>query len=206
MIQNFFFFFFYLLKPSTWILSLAALGLSCCVQAVSSCREQGLLFVAVCRLLIAVASLAGSRHVGFSSFSVWAQQLWHSGLVMPWHVKSSQNRDQTCGPCFGRQILNHCLLGSPEIEFLKILVRSSYIETTSSSERIQQQNNAQINGYELLLLLKTCIFWFLLILVFYMLISQSSCFWFVILGSGQQCFSLLSGLTYTFFTLIFSTN
>ena len=36
---------------------LAALGLHCCVQAFSSCGERGLLFVAVRRLLIAVASL-----------------------------------------------------------------------------------------------------------------------------------------------------
>ena len=35
----------------------AALGLRCCVQAFSSCSEQGLLFVAVCGLLIVVASL-----------------------------------------------------------------------------------------------------------------------------------------------------
>ena len=38
-------------------LFLAALGLRCCVQAFSSCGEQGLLFVAVHRLLIVVASL-----------------------------------------------------------------------------------------------------------------------------------------------------
>ena len=36
---------------------LAALGLCCCVRAFSSCGEQGLLFVAVHGLLIAVASL-----------------------------------------------------------------------------------------------------------------------------------------------------
>ena len=36
---------------------LAALGLCCCARAFSSCREQGLLFVAVRGLLIAVASL-----------------------------------------------------------------------------------------------------------------------------------------------------
>ena len=42
------FFFFYLF--------LAALGLSCCTQAFSSCSERGLLFIAVRRLLIAVAS------------------------------------------------------------------------------------------------------------------------------------------------------
>ena len=39
-------------------LFLAALGLRCCSQAFSSCGERGLLFVAFCGLLIAVASLA----------------------------------------------------------------------------------------------------------------------------------------------------
>ena len=38
-------------------LFLAAFGLHCCVQAFSSCVKQGLLFVAVSSLLIAVASL-----------------------------------------------------------------------------------------------------------------------------------------------------
>ena len=40
---------------------MAALGLHCCVRAFSSCSEWGLLFilfVVVCGLLIAVASLA----------------------------------------------------------------------------------------------------------------------------------------------------
>ena len=40
------------------ILFLAALSLRCCAQAFSSCGERGLLFVAVCQLLIAVASFA----------------------------------------------------------------------------------------------------------------------------------------------------
>ena len=38
-------------------LFLAALGLYCCAQVFSSCGEQGLLFIAVRGLLIAVASL-----------------------------------------------------------------------------------------------------------------------------------------------------
>ena len=42
-------------------LSSAALGLCCCVWAFSSCRERGLLFVAVCGLLIAVASLVAEH-------------------------------------------------------------------------------------------------------------------------------------------------
>ena len=42
-------------------LFLAALGLHCCVRAFSSCSEQGLLFVAVRGLLIAVASLVAEH-------------------------------------------------------------------------------------------------------------------------------------------------
>ena len=38
-------------------LFLAVLGLRCCTWAFSSCGELGLLFVVVCGLLIAVASL-----------------------------------------------------------------------------------------------------------------------------------------------------
>ena len=39
----------------------AALGLHCCMWAFSSCGEQGLLFVEVRRLLIAVASLVAEH-------------------------------------------------------------------------------------------------------------------------------------------------
>ena len=42
-------------------LFLAALGLRCCTRAFSSCCEQGLLFVAVRRLLIAVASFVAEH-------------------------------------------------------------------------------------------------------------------------------------------------
>ena len=56
------------------------LGLRCCVYAFSSCGEQGLLFVAVRGLLIAVASLVvelGARAsvvvaCGLSSCGSWA--------------------------------------------------------------------------------------------------------------------------------------
>ena len=34
--------------------------------------------------------------------------MWHRVLVVPRHVGSSQTRAQTCVPCIGRQILNHC--------------------------------------------------------------------------------------------------
>ena len=42
-------------------LVLAALGLRCCTQAFSSCGERGLLFVVVCGLLSAVASLVAEQ-------------------------------------------------------------------------------------------------------------------------------------------------
>ena len=42
-------------------LFLAVLGLHCCVQAFSSCGEWGLLFIAVSRLLIEVASLVAEH-------------------------------------------------------------------------------------------------------------------------------------------------
>ena len=65
--------------------------------------------IAVLGLLVAVASLVleqGSRGAGFSSCSMWAQQLWCVGFVAPSQVKSSQTRDWTLLPCFGRGILD----------------------------------------------------------------------------------------------------
>ena len=52
-------FFFFLIN--LFYLFLAALGLHCCAQAFSSRGEWGLLLVAVCRLLIAVASLVAEH-------------------------------------------------------------------------------------------------------------------------------------------------
>ena len=62
----------------------------------------------MCRLLLAEASVVwstSSRHSGFSSCDMWAQQLWGMNLFAPQHVGSSQTRDQTCDSCIGRQIL-----------------------------------------------------------------------------------------------------
>ena len=56
-----------------WLLLLllffAALSLRCCMRAFSSCGEQGLLFIAVCVLLIVVASLC----YGAQALGTWAQ-------------------------------------------------------------------------------------------------------------------------------------
>ena len=56
-------------------LFLAALGLRCSAQAFSSCGNQGPLFVAVCSLLIAVASLVAEH--GLQSCGL--QQLQYAG-------------------------------------------------------------------------------------------------------------------------------
>ena len=43
---------------------MAALSLRCCARAFSSCLERGLLFIAVRRLLVVVASRCGARALG----------------------------------------------------------------------------------------------------------------------------------------------
>ena len=81
----------------------------------------------------------GSRHAGFSSCGTWAQQLWlagsraqaqqlwHTGLVAPWHVGSSRTRAQTRVPCIVRQILNHCATReAPQYYFYKDSKHRSY--------------------------------------------------------------------------------
>ena len=52
-----------LFKVRKFIYLLAALGPHCCTWAFSSCSERGLLLAAVCRLLIAVASLVAERRL-----------------------------------------------------------------------------------------------------------------------------------------------
>ena len=113
--------FIYFLKFYLFIFTV--LCLRCCVQDFSSCGEQGLLFVAVCELLIVVASLV-VKH-GLQACGL--QQLWRVDSVVVIrrlqstdsvvvvhrlsslrHVGSSRTRAQTCVPCIGRQILNHC--------------------------------------------------------------------------------------------------
>ena len=92
-------------------LFLVVLGLCCCVWTFSSWGKQGLLSIEVHGLLTVGASQAwstGSGRAGFSSGSMQAQQLqlrgsrvlaqklWHTGLVAPWHVKSSWTRVNHC--------------------------------------------------------------------------------------------------------------
>ena len=81
-------------------LFLATLGLRFCAQAFSSWGKWGPLFISILpwrwRLLLQS-----------TDFRAQTRASQHAGLVAPQHVRSSQIRDQTHVPCFGRQILNH---------------------------------------------------------------------------------------------------
>ena len=57
----FIYFYFLFFKIYLFYIFLAALGLRCCTKAFSSCGERALLFVAVSRLLIVVASLVAEH-------------------------------------------------------------------------------------------------------------------------------------------------
>ena len=86
-------------------LLLALLGLCCCTWAFSICDVQGLLFDTVHGFFIAVASLVVEHRLQ----ALGLQQLWHTSLVAPWHVKSSWTRDRTYVRCIGSWILIHCV-------------------------------------------------------------------------------------------------
>ena len=60
-----------------------------------------------------LSSCAWASHCGHFSFwgavalGTWAQQLWHVGLLAPWHEGYSWIRDQTHVCCIARWILNY---------------------------------------------------------------------------------------------------
>ena len=76
-----------------FIYFLAVLGLRCCARAFSSCNKWGLLFVVVCRLLIAVASLCS----GAQAPGAWAAVVVACGLSScgSWAL---ERRLSSCGP------------------------------------------------------------------------------------------------------------
>ena len=121
LLSDFFFFFFWL----CWVF-VAARGLSLVASGsytLLQCTGFSLWWLVLLRS-------TGSRRMGFSSCGVWtqqlwlagsraqAQQLWHTGLVAPWHVGSSRTRARTCVPCIGRWILNHCATREVLSDFL----------------------------------------------------------------------------------------
>ena len=85
------------------------MSLCCFVWAFSSCDKWELLFLVVCRLLIAVASLVAEHRLYAWGLDSWDQGQLSLG-VMHWRsCSTSWTRDQTCVPCIGRLIL-HCAI------------------------------------------------------------------------------------------------
>ena len=107
-----------------YLFTLTALGLWCCVWALSSCGEWELLSRTVHAWTSQGSGFSCCRTqalecTGFSSCGAWPQRmqlagsrawtqyLWHTDFVVPWNVASSQPRDWTGGLCIAKQILNH---------------------------------------------------------------------------------------------------
>ena len=109
-----------------WLLLLWSMGSRC--EGFSSCGMQ-------CQQLWFV----GSR--------VQAQQLWHKGLVAPWHVGSSRTRAQTRVPCIGRRTLNHCT--TRELTILKFLWKDKGIRIVKT---ILKKNKVFLTGKSYFLL------------------------------------------------------
>ena len=106
-----------------------ALGLRCCARAFSSCSEQGLLFVAVRGLLIAVASLlvrtwalgTQASVVGacrLSSCGTWAQLL-HSMQDLP------RPGIESMSPALAGSFLTTAPPGKPLVKFFEATMSSS---------------------------------------------------------------------------------
>ena len=101
MLPNSFFFFECVLQIFFFLFKnfLAALGLCCCARAFFSCGKWGLLFIAVRRLLIALASLVVEH--GLQAHRL--QQLWHVGSVVVTYglsscgVRAVERRLSSCG-------------------------------------------------------------------------------------------------------------
>ena len=111
---------------------MAVLGLCCCARAFSSCREQGLPFLAVHRLLIVGASLFaehglsvhGLQQLQHASSVVVARRLQSTGSVVVVHGLSCSTAcgiflDQSLNSCplHCRQILNHCATREAQLQF-----------------------------------------------------------------------------------------
>ena len=110
-------FLFNSLKIIVFIYSpLAVLGLHCFAGFSLVAVSKGSSLVVVCRILTVVASeppqsMDSVVVLQLLGYRAQAQQCSTKamGLVVPWHVKSSQIRDRTHVSCIGRQILNHCI-------------------------------------------------------------------------------------------------
>lgn len=83
-------------------------------------------------LLLRLFSSCGNQRL-LSCCGAQAKQSWCTSLVSPWHVESSQTRDQTWVPCIRRWILSHWTTSDVQEHFLKYHV--SVLFSFISSDR-----------------------------------------------------------------------
>ena len=95
---------------------LAVPDLHCCVRAFSSWGERGLLITVVHGLLIVVASILPEHRL----YTHGLEQLWCTGLVVPWPVVSSWTRDRAHVLHIDRWVLNHWTPGKSSAILLTI--------------------------------------------------------------------------------------
>ena len=74
-----------------------------CMCILFGCSGSSLLPTGLLWLRRVGATLCGMR-----ASPQWLLWLWSTGLAAPWHVGSSQTRDQTRAPCIDRRIPTHC--------------------------------------------------------------------------------------------------
>ena len=98
------------------------LDLRCCARSFCSCGEQGLLFVAVRGLLIAVASLVVARALGVQASVVVARRLSSCGL------QALERRLSSCGV---RAYLLRGMrdLPGPELEPISLALAGGFLTT-----------------------------------------------------------------------------
>ena len=99
----FFFFLILIAFTKSIYLFFIAKDLCCYTWAFSSYSWWGLL--SICGVGCSLRWLPLLWSMGFRA---QAQRLRHTGFVIPWHVGSSQTRDQTHVPCVDRWIPMHC--------------------------------------------------------------------------------------------------
>ena len=114
---------FYLFNFYSFIYFLAALGLCCCTRAFSSCGEQGLLFIAVCGLLIAVSSLVAEHGLqGTRASVVVAHGLSSCGL------RGLERRLSSCGT-WAQLLCGMWDLPSPGLEPVSAALAGRFLTT-----------------------------------------------------------------------------
>ena len=85
------------------------------------------------KFFLAVLGLCCSLDVArrLSHCGTQAQELWYTGLVALWCVRSFRTRDRTHVPGMGRRILNHWTAGKSPLSFALLTEQSCEVMRVS---------------------------------------------------------------------------